>query len=96
MGADEFFTTARGNSAKEAFASAVEDARYEHGHGGYTGTIAEKNGFTIIEVPKGQEPLAYANELLDECDERIDDKWGPAGCVEISDKEFAFFGWASS
>ena len=95
MGATEFFTTARGSSAREAFSDAVSDAQYENGHGGYTGTIAEKRSFTLIAVPEGQDPLAYANDLLDEDDKRISDKWGPAGCVKISDEEFAFFGYAS-
>ena len=43
MGASTFLTRATGKTAREAFASATSDARYEHGHGGYTGTIAEKN-----------------------------------------------------
>ena len=37
-------------------------------------------------------------------DERIDDKWGPAGCIDMDPKltgkrkpkRFLFFGWASS
>lgn len=29
---------------KEKFAEACEEARYDHGHGGYTGTIAEMHG----------------------------------------------------
>jgi hypothetical protein len=95
MGATEFFTTAKGATASEAFKAAVKDAEYEHGHGGYSGTIAEKRSFTMIAVPKDQEPIAYANDLLDDDDGRISDKWGPAGCVKISDDEFAFFGWAS-
>ena len=41
MGACEFGTTSEGATAKEAFKRAVEDAQYEHGHGGYSGTIAE-------------------------------------------------------
>lgn len=26
--------------------------------------------------------------------EAVDDKWGPAGCVQNSPGEFIFFGWA--
>ena len=51
MGADSFYHTARGATAKEAFAKARADAQFQHGHGGYTGTIAEKTTFEVIEVP---------------------------------------------
>ena len=38
----------------------------------------------------------YAHDLIDECDPRVDDKWGPAGCVRLEEGTFYFFGWASS
>lgn len=45
-----------------------------------------------------------ANALIDMDDRRICDKWGPAGCIDLTPKltgkrkpkEFLFFGWASS
>ena len=40
MGANEFTTKANGKTAKDAFRIAVEDAKYNYGHAGYTGTIA--------------------------------------------------------
>ncbi|HJL14124.1 MAG TPA: hypothetical protein RMH99_00640 [Sandaracinaceae bacterium LLY-WYZ-13_1] len=45
-------------------------------------------------------PAALATLLLDIHDTRIDDKWGPAGCIDIAqtegrDTEFLFFGVAS-
>lgn len=38
-----------------AFAEVVEQAEYEHGHGGYSGTIAEKggDGYILIDLPAG-------------------------------------------
>lgn len=96
MGACDFWTKARGSSAKEAFDKATADARYEHGHGGYTGTIAEKDSFVTIEVPPGLDPQEYAEKLFREGDPRIDDKWGPAGCVHLGGEDYLFFGWASS
>lgn len=53
MGADHFTTIALGKTVSEAFSKAQRDAAYEYGHGGYTGTIAEKDGFVTITVPKG-------------------------------------------
>ena len=55
MGASDFITIAKGTTAQKAFASAQEDACYEHGHGGYTGTIAEVNSFRMIDVEREAE-----------------------------------------
>jgi hypothetical protein len=86
----------------------TEDARYESGHGGYSGTIAEKSEYVMITVPgvKGLPTSAQAaehvNKLFDDSDPRIDDKWGPAGCIEFQpedkgkERAFVFFGYASS
>lgn len=96
MGASEFFTRAKGKTAKEAFRAAVEEAQYESGHGGYTGTIAEKHEFRLIAVPEGVKPGDFAERLLSEDDKRVSDKWGPAGCVQLGVGEWLFFGLASS
>lgn len=50
MGADTFFARNAGKDARDAFSNAVEDARYRHGHEGYTGTIAEKSGFHLVDL----------------------------------------------
>lgn len=96
MGASTFMTRARGRNAGEAFSVAVSNAKHNHGHGGYTGTIAEKNRFILIDVPKGADPRKLAQQLLDDDDPRILDKYGPAGCVLMGNGEYLFFGWASS
>lgn len=51
MGATDFQTTSTGKTVGEAFRSAQEDARYAHGHAGYTGTIAEKSDYSLFTVP---------------------------------------------
>ena len=51
MGACDFGVRAKGKTAKEAFNNAVEEAQYESGHGGYTGTIAEKHAFNLMAEP---------------------------------------------
>jgi hypothetical protein len=60
MGAEQFITIAEGATAEEAFAAAREEAAYDCGHGGYTGTIAEKDGFATLEIPA----LASADETM--------------------------------
>lgn len=96
MGACDFICRARGKTAQEAFDAAVRDAEWEHGHGGYTGTIAEKDEFVMIPLPKDVDPIDYASDLITKCDPRICDKWGPAGCFDLGNGEFLFFGLASS
>ena len=95
MGACTFDTVASGKTAAEAFSNAVEEARYMYGHAGYTGTIAEKWEFVMIGLPEGREVGEYAQELIDKCDKRVDDKWGPAGCIKMEEGRYYFFGWAS-
>ena len=63
MGAFQFETAvaARGGrsgkitSAAEAFRAARDHARWEHGAGGYTGTIAEKSSIVMIKAKQWAE-----------------------------------------
>lgn len=95
MGADSFRQEAKGDTAKAAFQDARDEAAHEFGHRGYTGSIAEKTSFVMIDVPDGIEPDVFANNLMDADDPRISDKWGPAGCIDLKDGSYLFFGWAS-
>lgn len=96
MGAETFTQVGQGASSQEAFANAYKEACYDCGNRGYTGSMAEKDSFTEIELPEDKSAEDYAYELIDNDDERIDDKWGPAGCLKIKEGEYLFFGWASS
>lgn len=99
MGACEFSATAKGKTARDAFQFARAEAQYESGHGGYTGTIAEKHEFVVV----GSAPtIAEAIKVADAHQDEVDDKWGPAGCVRVGEPGpdgltlFYFYGWASS
>lgn len=101
MGAETFSQVARGKTADEAFRAATEEARYNYGHAGYTGTIAEKHDFIMLTVsPERLEEIKKSNWYEFSYDDplwkRVDDKWGPAGCIDLKDGSFLFFGWASS
>jgi hypothetical protein len=103
MGASEFFTTSFGDTAQAAFRSAVEEAQYESGHGGYTGTIAEKDDFKLAssELFETREAaMDFASKKMEDDNHFCQDKWGPAGCVRFKGKDaktwYLFFGWASS
>ena len=51
MGACDFIAVSNGKTVRDAFASATSQAQWEHGHGGYTGTIAEKGSFIEFAIP---------------------------------------------
>jgi hypothetical protein len=53
MGATDYINVGKGKSAREVFDRLTEQARWEHGHGGYTGTIAEKDRYVEFKRPKG-------------------------------------------
>ena len=53
MGASEYMNVAKGKTARIAFDKVVEQAQWEHGHGGYSGTIAEKRNMVEFARPKG-------------------------------------------
>lgn len=91
MGAQEFSVLKKGiyKEPKEAFWEAVEQANYDHGHSGYTGTIAEKNSFKMVELPKGKKVGEFVEECLANEDGFWNDKWGPAACVEIKGSQLA-------
>jgi hypothetical protein len=51
MGACDFSQVGVGKTAQEAFSRAHELAQWEHGHGGYSGTLAEKGSFVLFKIP---------------------------------------------
>jgi len=86
MGGCSFETRIEAWDAKSAFDDACERAQHDHGHAGYTGTIAEKHSFTIISPPSLDEASAEFREWYDK---RMgeNDKWGPAFCVVLREPE---------
>tara|TARA_R110000751_G_C13550320_1_gene456231 strand:- start:201 stop:572 length:372 start_codon:yes stop_codon:yes gene_type:complete len=53
MGADQYMNAGKGKTAQVAFDKVTENARWNHGHGGYSGTIAEKYSMVEFPRPKG-------------------------------------------
>tara|TARA_Y100000310_G_C20687215_1_gene819840 strand:+ start:1283 stop:3055 length:1773 start_codon:yes stop_codon:yes gene_type:complete len=91
-GGTDFWEWGRGSDPRKAFSDLQDRARYEHGHGGYSGSIAEKDGYKIRSREKmsTKEAEAFANEDIDN-----NDKWGPAFAVP-SGNGWLFYGIASS
>jgi hypothetical protein len=109
MSSEEFIQVFKGRGPKSAFNAAVKQALHDHGHSGYTGSIAEKmeEGFVMFPLPKtGDENLEQ--RAIDEAsrlmghgqsgtrDGRIDSKYQPAGCIEIQKGTYVFFGFAQT
>lgn len=61
MGATNFYCEANGETISDAFRQAVDNACWQYGHQGYTGSIAEKMGFTEFRIP-----LDCLPEIVDE------------------------------
>ena len=116
MGANSFFNVAScpkdtPNALQHAFRAAVSDARYEHGSGGYTGTLAEKHDVRLLcVVANKQEAERVAADVQNSYDNTClyresvvqlpNDKWGPAIAIQFpldaKTLGFIFFGSASS
>ena len=84
MGAEYFseFKIGTYKSANEAFNELLISASYENGHCGYTGSIAEKSYFKMVDLPKRTRLPEFLSKA-DEIDGFWQDKWGPAACVEL-------------
>lgn len=98
MGGEWFEWKSNGVSAQDAFRNAVAQARYDYGHAGYTGTIAEKDSFITIDVPLDSIERVtditrgtVIRDLIETCyndeDHFCQDKWGPAACVCLREPE---------
>lgn len=103
MGATNFMCVGGGMSAQEAFQDAREYALHENGHGGYTGTVAEKSSFRIVECSDLSEDgiVNLCKTIMDDESHWAQEKYGPAACIEIVKPEgkhtgrYLFFGMAS-
>ena len=70
-----------------------EQSAYMNGHGGYSGSLAEKSE---IEIHRGK-VFDNLNDAYDFVSDVLDsDKWGPADVVPIKDKGWFIGGYCSS
>jgi hypothetical protein len=100
MGGCDFMFKVNGNDLNKAFSEAVDQAAWEHGHGGYSGTIAEKPS---VELRKKEPMLMGDADVFAEEDIENNDKWGSAFaiplCASLEDKTiigFLLYGIVSS
>lgn len=84
-------------SPQQAFDHLVDEDRYENGHS-YSGGIGMKHEFRMAgKVKTMTEAKALVNAFFDKDDPRFCEKYGPCGCIEIEEGDYAylFFGWAA-
>ena len=102
MGAERFDVFQKGSDVHSAFKAARDEALYEYGHCGYTGSLGEKTSFEMRNGGQAltfKEAEAFADKDLEENDH---DKWGPAWVVPFHPDDsptvigFLFYGYASS
>ena len=94
MGANYDSRTITAKSKSEVqrkFQAAVEDARYESGFGGYTGTIAENSGGLSFPARTFRSPRK-AHEFIEDKHQ----KWQPALAVRCGKGKWIVGGWFSS
>jgi hypothetical protein len=90
MGAQEFIVEAEGSNVQAAFKAAHEQATREHGHGGYTGSLAEKDSFVLIDTQHRtrEEAIECGEKLLANDDPRCDDKWSRTTTMRLQYAQF--------
>ena len=81
--------------AQKQFNEIVEDCKYNYGHGGYSGTFAEKTELKIVHKNNGEYWTSDELEEYLEADEKWDSKWGPAIGGLIDKGKYYLFGWCS-
>ena len=86
MGGTTFVTVGWGKDADDAFRNARDMAGYEFGHGGYSGTIAEKSSFRMVETKPRQNIHKLIDDCLNDSSHFCEDKCGPAACIELKGK----------
>jgi hypothetical protein len=95
-GGTTFTNFGAGSDPKLVFQKLFDEARRYSGEG-YSGTIAEKDGFKVRKTTPMT--VAEANKFIDQ-DMDNNEKWGPAFCVPVKAEGkypdgWLFYGWAS-
>ncbi len=77
---------------EDAAQGVFDQAAYDYGHAGYSGSFAEKDSITIHRDRVFDDEEA-ADRFIDKMDS---DKWGPADVVPIKGRGWYMAGWCSA
>ncbi len=81
------------NGLDRRYAQLVRDCQYECGHGGYTGTFAEKHAVRVIPPPQGK-PSWDRQEAHQHCQDN-NDKWDASYAYWLGQDRWYVGGWCS-
>lgn len=83
-GGDSFYQMGTGADVAKAFRHAVTEARYEYGSRRYTGSLAEKQEYTI----RSRDPRTKAEAYkFAQDDIERNNKWGPAFAIPVTEEK---------
>lgn len=83
MGATTFQTYGYGKDVREAFLQAKQDALYWSGHGGYTGTLAEKPGYHLFTLPPKVKPEKFLHWISEMAYEGEEDSYAKQALKQL-------------
>lgn len=83
-----FFVRAHGKTMPAAFKDAINEAH----KGGYGDALAAKGQFITVSVPPGKNPFEHAHDVLDDGNHMVCDPNEPAGCIDLGENDYLFFG----
>lgn len=94
MGSESGIDQEYGSDLNDAYRNLVETAQWEHGHGGYTGTIAESSGVHLLQTESLSRDDAFelAEKLFEEGHPELE-KWGPALAIPLIVKSDQLPSW---
>lgn len=83
---------------EDKFWQIVEECLHWHGHGGYTGTFAEKDPDEILVIDEidGLKKEIWTHKEAREHAMEHNDKWGPVFAYRLKGDSWYIAGWCSS
>lgn len=81
------------NGLESRYQQLVRDCQYEYGHGGYTGTFAEKHSVQVIRPPDGQK--VWNREAAHQHCQDNNQKWDASYAYWLGDSRWYVGGWCS-
>lgn len=93
MGAEFVYETLKAETREEAIyevTQIIKQCLHDYGHAGYTGTFAESDGVSVVDV--------YVDDYDKACDWLLENcrKWGPVLVVKTRDDCYVAGAWCAS
>ncbi len=94
MGACDFGLLINGESARDAYKKACDEAIDEQGHqDGYNGTISTTHGFKMVSLREGESEDEFVDRILES--PQFSETRGNCACLDKGGGWYWFIGWAA-